>query len=105
METVSRSVYDSALNRQLQVLREVLATQPLNEESVEALERLARNLVERGQRLRRLGQMLKGQAELVDLPPGEPTTPDVIKATVERSDEQLLRELPGLIERLRLKPS
>ncbi|NMO23287.1 hypothetical protein HPC49_50085 [Pyxidicoccus fallax] len=100
METLSRSVYDSALNRQLQVLREVLASQSLNPESVEALEKLAHKLVERGQRLRRLGQMLKGQAELVDLP-GEPTTPEVLKASVERSDEQLLQELPDLIARLR----
>lgn len=105
METLSRSVHDSALNRQLQVLREVLASQPLNDEAVEALERLARTLVDRGQRLRRLGLMLKGQAELADLPPGEPVSPSVLKASVEHSDEQLLRELPDLIARLRPKPS
>ena len=106
METLSRSVHDSALNRQLQVLREVLASQSLEDnETVEALERLARTLVDRGQRLRRLGLMLKGQAELADLPPGEPASPSVLKAAVEHTDAQLLRELPDLIARLRVKPS
>ncbi|WP_163989505.1 hypothetical protein [Pyxidicoccus caerfyrddinensis] len=104
METFSRSVYDSALNRQLQLLREVLATRQLDAEAVEALEVLTRRLADRGQRLRMLGQMLKGTP-----PPMaaavEPVTPAYIKATVERSDAELLQELPALIERLRAKGS
>lgn len=104
MENLPRSVYDSALNRQLQVLREVMATQPLDEATVEALEVLTRRLADRGQRLRTLGQMLKGVPPPITAPV-EPVTPSYIKATVERSDEELLRELPALIERLRARGS
>ncbi|MFP2911698.1 hypothetical protein ACLESD_43070 [Pyxidicoccus sp. 3LFB2] len=102
---ISKSVYDSALNRQLQVLREVLATQPLDSEAVQALETLANRLIDRNQRMRTLGQMLKGKAPPMEAAPSEPTTPTYIKAWVERSDEELLRELPELIERLRAKVS
>ncbi|WP_164008937.1 hypothetical protein [Pyxidicoccus trucidator] len=102
---ISRSVHDSALNRQLQLLREVLATQPLDAESVQALESLAHRLMARTQRMRTLGQMLKGKAPPMEAAPAEPATPSYIKAWVERSDEELLRELPELIERLRAKVS
>ncbi|QSQ20607.1 hypothetical protein JY651_36020 [Pyxidicoccus parkwayensis] len=104
METLLRSVHDSALNRQLTLLREVLASQTLDAEAVEALETLARRLVDRSQRLRTLGQMLKGTPPPM-MAPVEPVTPAYIKATVERSDEELLQELPALIERLRAKGS
>lgn len=102
---ISRSVHDSALNHQLQLLREVLATQPLDAEGVEAVEALAHRLVDRNQRMRTLGQMLKGKAPPMTAAPAEPATPSYIKAWVERSDEELLHELPRLIERLRAKGS
>jgi hypothetical protein len=104
MENFSRSTYDSALNRQLTLLREVLSAQTLDSEAVEALETLARRLVDRSQRLRTLGQMLKGTPPPMQAA-AEPVTPAYIKATVERSDEELLQELPVLIERLRVKGS
>lgn len=104
METLSRSAYDSALNRQLALLREVLASRTLDAEAVEALETLTRRLVDRSQRLRMLGQMLKGTPPPIAAPV-EPVTPEYIKATVERTDEELLQELPALIERLRAKGS